>query len=498
MNILILTENFIRGGLETQIATYYNELKKNNNIILAVSNYEDCGILSNADIETGFHFNYDVKISDFIDDVDRLVNIVRKNKIDVMHVHPFFSIYQAMFVAQLTEIKTIYSYHGPVSLTFPLNVFDEILFECAIENSISAISTVSIDGKDSFEKMGCNNVSLIANPINMELYKECKCINNKRWAYISRLDKDNQECLRVLITQLDKLDINELVVFGDGTEKESLRKFSELNTKKSVSFRGYVNNLNEVFLREKYNGIMGICRCAIEGLAMGYPVMLVGNGKNCGVIDDIFFEKLKDKNFTTRRVKEKSVEEINEKLKDVYRNSNKYNLRYLVEKYYDIKNIIENYMHMINQAQGIVKNQDLVNFFRQLKDFNKQLKFHDNYNLFDLVNRNIAPNTKSYIIKNEILNLEFMNRKNVIEKDLISKNCKLEEELNILKQKDDELNRKILNVERKYDEIRNLYRSLCEYSSKLEYNLNYLSKNINSKQILKNDINKITNIFKRK
>ena len=63
MNILILTDTFSKGGLETHIDTMYNELKKNNNIFFAFSNYEKNNYLKDATIYTNFKFSYELKVN---------------------------------------------------------------------------------------------------------------------------------------------------------------------------------------------------------------------------------------------------------------------------------------------------------------------------------------------------------------------------------------------------------------------------------------------------
>ena len=84
MNIFVVTENFLKGGLETQVATFFNELKNEHNFYFGVSQYEDNGILKSKNIFTGFHFNYNVTIKELCEDVERMVKIIREKEIDVI------------------------------------------------------------------------------------------------------------------------------------------------------------------------------------------------------------------------------------------------------------------------------------------------------------------------------------------------------------------------------------------------------------------------------
>ena len=44
MNILVLADGFDKGGLETQVDTYYNELRNDHNIIFGFSNYKKSNV----------------------------------------------------------------------------------------------------------------------------------------------------------------------------------------------------------------------------------------------------------------------------------------------------------------------------------------------------------------------------------------------------------------------------------------------------------------------
>ena len=153
MNILVVSENFSRGGLETNINTLHNELKKHNKLVYAFGKYEKTSYLNDAKMYSDFHFNYDVTIADFCSDVDRLVKIIEAEKIDVVQVHPFYSVYQAFFATQLTGTKLVYTCHGYGSLTFTPNLFDEILLEYIFEKGVSLNIGVSekLDGLELFD-----------------------------------------------------------------------------------------------------------------------------------------------------------------------------------------------------------------------------------------------------------------------------------------------------------------------------------------------------------
>ena len=91
MNVLIVSENFLNGGLETQINTTLNALENNANFFFAFRDYNKEWSLNN--VFTGFNFSYNSTVNQFCDDVNKLINIINKNNIDIVHVHPFYSFF---------------------------------------------------------------------------------------------------------------------------------------------------------------------------------------------------------------------------------------------------------------------------------------------------------------------------------------------------------------------------------------------------------------------
>ena len=489
MNILILTENYTKGGLETHIATYYNQLKNDNNIFFAIGNYEEYGLLPEAKIETGFHFGFDVTIGDFINDVNRLVELIIGNKIDVIHVHPFYSVYQALFAAQITNTKLVYTYHGPGSLTFTANLFDEIMFEVALETTISSVISVSQRGAEGFKRLEPKSIVIIPNAIDDKLYKKTKVIKNKKWAIVSRLDSDKYDAIEELLKNIDNIDIDEIDVWGDGNKKKELENISK-SLKKKIVFKGFSTNLCEELLN-KYNGVIGIGRAAMEGLVMGYPVMLVGNKKNCGVIDDDLYEKTKNHNFTARAFNQKSIEEINKQLKLVYSNTEKYIFREQIIKEFGINEIADRYVKHLEGLPEQIQNSSVISLFSDLSQLDEKIRFHDDYNIINLLNEYIYIYTNNIFIKNKIMILNNMKKEKMENQakfdELLGKYNELKEKNSLLKSSTDTL---IKENEKKIN-------TLCHSNSRLEYQLEYLSNNITTKTIIRNNLRKLINIFRK-
>lgn len=83
MNILIISDQFKKGGLVTHIETYYNYLKKNNKVVYIFGKCDNEEYLKNALIYKDLcKFNETPTIEEFCDDVQKIVDIVKKEKIE--------------------------------------------------------------------------------------------------------------------------------------------------------------------------------------------------------------------------------------------------------------------------------------------------------------------------------------------------------------------------------------------------------------------------------
>ena len=398
LKILVVCENFDNGGLETQIKTYYENLPQNVEMVFAFSKYTEAVLLNNAKIYVGFHFSYADTIKDFCSDVNRLVNIIHKEKIDVVHVHPYYSFFSAVIASQITNTKLFYSFHGISSFNFLKTVTSTALFQYAFEcNAIANVFSVSNDGMMCFKNLNYKNVSLLPNAISLNKFPEAKIIENGRWALISRIDSDKISEIKLLIKNKGKYSIKTLDIYGSGTACDELKEFiSAEGCEENVKLLGYCNNLYET-LNGKYNGVIGIGRVLLESLAMGFPTILIGYNKVSGYVNYEVFTEIKNNNFSNIKLE---VENL-----DFPSSSEVEMIQKEIRNNYNIENIILNYLDDINNKKS--------NFMQNLKDMYKEIEilnnndqlsncsFHKERLIYDLIYKFIG----KFTLRAEISNL---------------------------------------------------------------------------------------------
>ena len=377
-NILVVSDSFDNGGLETQIYTYYKELKNKAKFTFIFGNYNrnnkwDFG---DSKIYDNLKFNENTSINNFKKIVLKYVDIINTNNIDVIHVHPFFCTIPALFASQITKVPICFTYHGFASISFPNTVNVQVIFNYAFNEIFSKIFCVYKNiTEDLNKKLRFSNAFFTPNPIDINAYQKVKFQNNGKWTMPIRISDDKIDSIEYVISSLDSLSIKELHLFGSGNKVDYIKNVvNEKHLEDRVFLHGYTNEINVKL--NNFNGLIGMGRAAAEGISMQLPVMLVGYGKNCGIIDKSNYEILRNNNYAPIFLKpmnnedvKKQVEKLNKKTykSDIYKmfceNSSSTEL---AKKYFIMidtcePNIRSNFLYLYNSICEIDSNDSFSN-----------------------------------------------------------------------------------------------------------------------------------------
>lgn len=401
MKILVVCESFNNGGLETQVKSFYDNLPENVEMIFAFKTYCEKIKLNNAKIYTGFHFSYADTIEDFCSDVKKLVEIIQNEKIDVIHVHPYYSFFSALFASQLTKTKIVYTYHGLGSFNFLKTPISQAIFNYAFEaNSFAKVFTVTEAGINCFKDLGCKNVLHLPNPIDINVFPKAKYIDNQKYAIISRIDIDKIKEIEKMLLNLDKFNIKKVDIYGDGSELENLKIFiNDNNLENKVKVKGYITNVYDT-INEKYNGVIGLGRVVLESLAMGMPTILIGYNRVNGFINKDIYDKIKSFNFVNIMFDEVNYKyPTNKDINYIYRD---------ILKNYATEKVLEQYLINLNTTNSCFM-QNMIDLYKEIYKLseNKDLKkcyFHHEREIYKLVEKYIG----KYTLHKETINI-FVN-----------------------------------------------------------------------------------------
>lgn len=394
MNILIVNERFSHGGLETHIHSYYMQLREKHCFTFAMGTFESKLEFAPEALYTGFHFSGTSSINDFIEDVERLVELIREKHIHVIHTHPFYSIFPAVVAGQLTGVPVVFTHHGTSSFAFPGRANEAILLYYAYAELVSCVFSVSNAGKLALEERAhAPNVVFMPNAIDSRRYRHHTVVNNRRWAMISRLDADVSRvaALEKLFDMLPQLPISGIDVYGDGTQRQELEDYvAQCGLTENVRFMGHCDDLYER-LDGNYNGIVGCGRVALEGLTMGYPVLELGYGRVCGLLYGDILRQAKDCNFVANVLPELSCDAIAAQLEEAYAHPEKFDFRQEIVKDFDIQTISQAYVERLS-ALVPTSRANVINWFEEVKaQPNLQENFYASQDILWTMRRHIEP-----------------------------------------------------------------------------------------------------------
>ena len=435
MNILVVTENYLKGGLETRIKTFYDFLKKSNKIVFAVKNLSDTHDLQDATIYTGFHFSWDSSIEEFVSDVERLAEIIESENIDIVSAHPFYSTFPAVIATQLTNTKLYYTVHGRLSLTLAKNLVDGPFQHFAFEYGFDSIFSVSERYIGYVKNINYEaDIHFIPNYVDEVRYTRNRIIYNGRWALISRIDYDKLEEIIKIVSRIKRLNIKILDIYGAGNALDELKNYivhHELTAK--INILNYSDNLNRD-LDGKYTGIIATGRGAIEGILMGYPVILCGYGNINGLIDKKLYERAKSVNFVSSEFAEADYDILGRQIEKINAgNVKNYSLRDLAIKDFgrqNIEKLIPIYEEIEHKSLSAY-----VNFFEQIKIIDSQKdNFYFSVDVFNLLFDMVSKYShNSYLTEYMSLKREMIEKNRELQNQFDSEFTSYKESLNIAK-----------------------------------------------------------------
>lgn len=283
--ILITSENFSQGGLETQIYTTYQTLKDRAEFTFAFGHLEGDWDFGNSAVEVGLNFSKTPSVKNLISDTKHLVALIRQHNITAIHAHPFYSLLPAIFASQLTNTPLFYTYHGFGSLNFASQYNDSVFLDFALDELFACVFFVYQDIANTITKQYRTlKANYLPNAIDFDNYPQLTTKNNHEWAFATRLSSEKLDGIFLVLSHLREFNIKKLHFYGNGDCANAvLMHARSLGVEDLVVFHEYCDLRHG--LDGKYNGLFAMGRSALEGIAFQLPVVVVGYGKFFGLVN---------------------------------------------------------------------------------------------------------------------------------------------------------------------------------------------------------------------
>ena len=300
--ILFLTDTFFHGGLETHLYTYFKRLKETGIKIIFASNFVEqpyfCGIDLIADEIINFNFSpKEFSISNIFKILDP---VIKSRKIDLIHAHPFLTIFGGFLLACTNNLPFVVTLHGKASLFAPDNASNIFLEEIIFKHS-SAIIMVNKALYRTFLST-YNNVRFLPNPIDEDIfYPKTETQRNGYVLIVSRLDRDKlsglEKALDLVLPVLYHRKIT-VKLAGSGQFEQKIRdKYSHFISKGTLQLLGVVNPYDLAHLMRRSKAVLGMGRVILEAIFTNTPTVLTGYEGIIGWMNTQLFKKASLNNF---------------------------------------------------------------------------------------------------------------------------------------------------------------------------------------------------------
>jgi len=351
VNVLIVAEQFKKGGLETHILNQVSSLSPKIKFVFAFGAYEQTPALDDSTIYSLEDFTSGYTVKRLHSQVLQLVEIIEHEKIDVIHAHPFLSLLPALFASVLTGKPMVYTLHGALSLSghsysFAYSFLQRYFFTQMNASVITVrqdfVPTLTLD-------YGIKNFVYIPNSVRNAI-RAARDLSG-RWALLSRLDNESKSAILQLIYQIDELGIHAIDIYGVGQYRDDIAALIDSkNLNSRVRLCGWSRGLDDALSNMTYEGVIGHGQVALEGLAMGMPVLLLSYGRISGLIDRALYENIKTCNFVNIYLPDSSVTDIVRQLVDYRGNSDTYIFPDTVAHEFDNDTIQQKYTAFLEQV----------------------------------------------------------------------------------------------------------------------------------------------------
>ncbi len=422
--ILHITMSLNIGGAETHIVEVAKSLKNEYDVVVASGGGVYVSELEKNKIK---HFEVPLdtkKPHAIIKSIFKLIRIVKKEKVDLIHSHARIPGFVGGIVSKLTRTPFVTTTHGH----FKVNTLLRFLSNWG-ERSIA----VSSDLKDYLIKeygFDDKKVYLSVNGIDLNKFKKDKKVKRDKIVHVSRLDDETSLVATELIKNCKQIygaTSCKIKIVGSGTKFDYLKQLKQEYDPqgKYVHMVGATDKVEKELRDAKV--FVGVSRSLLEAMCYDIPVVLACDVGFGGLVTKQNVDSFRDTNFSGRKEKQlqdiifmKSIVEAVERADDYdwtrkYIDKN-YSIKCMVEPYFELyrdmfqkgkKYVISGYYGYKNSGDDALLSS-VIRDIKEINEYNQIFilsKNHSHYEFekVELVNRFSIIDAIRYIRKSDVL-----------------------------------------------------------------------------------------------
>lgn len=327
---VLIVHNYyqIPGGEDTVVKSEMDMLKDNGHEVLLYMRHNDEIKKLNRVVRILSSLSYIFSIKTFLE----VRKIIKKNSIDIVHVHNTFplispSVYYAAFSCKVPVVQTIHNFRMLCpSATFTRNsricedctkngLGQALKYKCyrnSFSQTLAAVVILKIHrilgtykringyialtnfNKNKIKKLVKDDEKIFVKPnFSREEIQKPSYENYKNYfVYIGRLDK--LKGINLLINSWRSISHDELYIIGDGPEKDNVAKLVKNNNITNIKLLGFMDRNEALNIVKQSKAIIvpsqwyeGFPMTIVEAYSMGVPVI----GGNIGNLNSIIKDK---------------------------------------------------------------------------------------------------------------------------------------------------------------------------------------------------------------
>ncbi|MCY1082061.1 glycosyltransferase family 4 protein [Archangium lansingense] len=349
-NILIVSENLLRGGLETRVLTQSRALVAAGcRVHFATSSSTVPAPLEAiaSSVHPGLSLGAAATAFECAEASRQLAKLIAEKEIGLVHAHPFASLLPGAMAAALAQVPMLVTLHGASSFLGGPN-YDVTLFDFVLPYA-SEIHVVSEELGSFVPQALAPRRSVMPNSVDLTLFPPVKRVESGPWAVFSRLEDGKEQAILEFLRMGRQLGFSKVHIFGGGQ--------SEARFQEAIAAEG-LGELVELHpwcddpaaqLAQGYAGVAGMGRVVLEAVAMRLPCVLLGYEEVHGVVTPANLDELAWSNFSGRGIPAASLDVVRRGLAQVS-DEMLTDLRSLMVEKHDEARLVTRHLRSIDSA----------------------------------------------------------------------------------------------------------------------------------------------------
>ena len=358
MNILVVTEQFTFGGLETQLLGFVRHLQRlGHRVSFAVSvggdspRLRDCvgGRVLSVPLPPA------MTGADGLAAAQTIADFCRREGCDFLHLHPFRSLAVGALAAALARLPFVLTLHGPGNLILDAGAGSGVWLAHAILPAAARVFCVCEELARMVAEIAPRaRREVLLNGVDISRSLPARRDPAGPWAVISRLDSDKLSGVRFALEALlsnGQPDLRARVL-GDGSCRAELAHWLAAQALgRRVTLEGHSDALDRD-LRDGFAGVAGMTRVVLEAGAMGLPILLAGRDGVCGLVRRSEMDGLADANFSGRGRALATPQTLALDMEELARQPDKFDLRPWIRENANEPAVWKRYLALVRELEA--------------------------------------------------------------------------------------------------------------------------------------------------